>query len=242
MTGGVATAAWGDKEMRLKQLLGIVLLAMGTASVATATVSQLGGVLVKNQDGAAVITILANGVFTHTEYRPADNLMLVDLAGVSIAQADDKVHAVSAPGVLSYRIVGYRSAEGAEVARMELTLLPGAKVTVSEIQRGLELHVSGAAHKTPSESALAPVTEKQGPLSRIKAISVARDADSVNIEISGSSPMTARTMRLGQPSRVVVDIPNSLLQGRAREIPVNSKNIKSVRTARFQNGTTRVVV
>ena len=74
--------------MRLKQLLGIVLLAMATASVATATVSQLGGVLVKNQDGAAVITILANGTFTHTEYRPTDNLMLVDLAGVSIAHPD----------------------------------------------------------------------------------------------------------------------------------------------------------
>ena len=228
--------------MRLKQLLGIVLLAVGTASVATATVSQLGGVLVKNQDSAAVITILANGVFTHTEYRPADNLMLVDLAGVSIAHPDAKMHPVSAPGVLSYRMVGYRSAEGGEVARMELTLLPGARVSVNEVQGGLELHVSGAAHKTPSEPVLAPAAEKQGPLSRIKGISVTHDADSVNIEIRGSSPMTARTMRLGQPSRFVVDIPNSLLQGRAREIPVNSGDVKSVRAARFQNGTTRIVV
>src|SRR5262249_3748699 len=96
--------------------------------------------------------------------------------------------------------------------------------------------------KAQSEAALAPVVEKQGPLSRIKSISVTREADSLNIEISGNRPMIARTMRLGQPSRVVVDIPNSLLQGRAREIPVNSGDVKSVRAARFQNGTTRVVV
>src|SRR5215813_6062557 len=147
--------------MRLKQLLGIVLLAVGTASVATATVSQLGGVLVKNQDSVAVITILANGVFTHTEYRPADNLMLVDLAGVSIAHPDAKVHPVSAPGVLSYRMVGYRSSDGNDVARMELMLLPGAKVSVNGVEGGLEIHVSGASTRKP-DALLTPVSMKSG--------------------------------------------------------------------------------
>ena len=103
--------------MRLKQLLGIILLASATA-MAAATVSQLGGVLVKNQDSAAVITILASGTFTHTEYRPTDNLMLVDLAEVSIANSDVKVHQVSAPGVKSYRVAGYRGAGDTEVARL----------------------------------------------------------------------------------------------------------------------------
>ncbi len=220
--------------MRLKQLLGIVLLASASA-MAAATVSQLGGVLVKNQDSAAVITILANGTFTHTEYRPTDNLMLVDLAGVSPANQDAKVHAVSAPGVRSYRITGYRSAGGAEVARLELTLAPGAKVNVSEVEGGLELHVSG--------SAAAPSAMPQsGVVTRIREISVARGSDALNIEINGSGPMTAKTMKLTHPDRVVVDIPNSVLQGRAREIPVNSSDVKSVRAARYQEGTTRVVV
>src|ERR1043166_8237991 len=101
--------------MRLKHLLGIILLASATA-MAAATVSQLGGVLVKNQDSAAVITILANGTFTHTEYRPTDNLMLVDLAGVSIANQDAKVHELGAPGARSsrHRLYGpTRSSRGA---------------------------------------------------------------------------------------------------------------------------------
>jgi len=229
--------------MRLKQLLGIVLLASATA-MAAATVSQLGGVLVKNQDSAAVITILANGTFTHTEYRPTDNLMLVDLAGVSTANQDAKVHEVAAPGVRSYRITGYRSATGAEVARMELTLARDAKVNVAEVEGGLELRVSGSPAIAPARSDVASASpiQKTVATTRIREISVAQGSDALNIEISGSGPMTAKTMKLTHPDRVVVDIPNSVLQGRAREIPVNTGDVKTVRAARYQEGTTRVVV
>jgi type IV pilus assembly protein PilQ len=84
--------------------------------------------------------------------------------------------------------------------------------------------------------------QKAGSISRISGVSVVRGADTLNIEISGSGPMAAKTMRLSHPDRIVVDIPNSLLQGHAREIPVNSGDVKSVRAARYQVGTTRVVV
>jgi type IV pilus assembly protein PilQ len=88
-------------------------------------------------------------------------------------------------------------------------------------------------------SAAAP---RAGATTRIGKISVAREGDGLNIEISGSGPMTARTMKLTHPDRIVVDIPNSELQGRAREIPVNSGDVKSVRVGRYQEGTTRIVV
>jgi type IV pilus secretin PilQ/predicted competence protein len=84
--------------------------------------------------------------------------------------------------------------------------------------------------------------QKPGATTRIGKISVARGGDGLNIEISGSGPMTAKTMKLTHPDRVVVDIPNSVLQGRAREIPVNSGDVKSVRVGRYQEGTTRIVV
>ncbi|HEY7403722.1 MAG TPA: type IV pilus secretin PilQ [Candidatus Angelobacter sp.] len=215
---------------------------MTTASVATATVSQLGGVLVKNQDGAAVITILANGTFTHTEYRPTDNLMLVDLAGVSIAHPDAKVHDVSAPGVLSYRMAGYRAADGTEVARMELTLVPGAKVNVNGVEGGLEIRIAGATARKQTEASASSLPEKTGPVRTIRDISVGRSTDSLNIEISGSGPMTATTMKLAHPDRLVVDIPNSQLQGRPREIAVNSTDVKTVRVGRFNAAVTRIVL
>ncbi len=79
-------------------------------------------------------------------------------------------------------------------------------------------------------------------VSRISGVSVVRGADTLSIEISGSGPMTARTMKLTHPDRVVIDIPNSLLQGRARQILVNSADVKAVRAARFEAGITRIVL
>jgi len=73
--------------MRLRQLLGITLLAVTT--MATASASQLSGVLVKNHENAGEITILATGTFTHTEYRPADNLILSgrNIPGLKVVDA-----------------------------------------------------------------------------------------------------------------------------------------------------------
>ena len=233
--------------MRLKQLLGTILLAIGTTAMATAPVSQLSGVLVKTRDSAGVVTILANGAFTHSEYRPTDNLMLVDLAGVSIGRQDPDVHRVFAPGVRSYRVLSYRSAAGAETARIELTLVPGAKVEVGEIAGGVELRVSGAAAVVPTKeeiAAAAAARAKSGPLSQIRSISVARGHEGLDIEITGSRPLTAKTMKLTGPDRLVVDIPNSVLEGRQRDIAINRDGVKGVRAARYQSDppVTRVVV
>src|SRR5215472_17500498 len=233
--------------MRLKQLLGTILLAVGTTAIAAASVPQLSGVLVKSHDSAGVVTILANGPFTHTEYRPADNLVLVDLAGVSIGHQDPAVHSVFAPGVRSYRVLGYRSAGGAETARIELNLLPGAKAEVTDIAGGVEVRLTGAPAASPSKESIAAAADalsKDAPPSHVRNVSVSRGQQGLNVEITGSGPLTARTMKLTNPDRVVLDIPNSLLDGRPREIAVNSNGVKDVRVARYQADppVTRVVL
>jgi type IV pilus assembly protein PilQ len=234
--------------MRLRQLLGTTLLAVAT--MATASASQLSGVLVKNHENAGEITILATGTFTHTEYRPADNLILVDLAGVSLSHPDPKVHTVFAPGVRSYRIQSYRSPAGEEVARVEITLLKGAHATVSDVEGGVRLNVSGAPARVPSKEDIAAAAgsalraSPSSAIARVQGISVSRGTEGLNVEITGSGPLTARTMKLTGPDRLVIDIPNSLLAGRPRDIAVNSNGIKAVRAARYDSAppTTRVVV
>jgi type IV pilus assembly protein PilQ len=233
--------------MRLKQLLGTALLAIGGTAMAGASVAQLSGVLVKNRDNAGVVTILANGAFTHTEYRPADNLMLVDLAGVSVTHPDAESHAVFAPGVRSYRILTYRSANGEQTARIELILLPGAKTNVADIAGGVEVRVTGAAAAAPLKEQIATAADtlsKGTPLSHVRNISVSRGEQGVTVEIVGSGPLLARTMKLKSPDRVVLDIPNAELDGRQRQIAVNSDGVKDVRVGRYQADPpiTRVVV
>ena len=233
-------------------------MAVLTTTVAAGSSSQLAGIRVEHQDNASLVTIHANGTFTHTEYRPTDTLMLVDLAGVSIAHPDPAIHSVSTPGVQSYRIVGYRSVSGTDVARIELNLAKGAMVKVSEVESGVELQVNGGPAATlakalPVPVATKPVVESVPAIapphpsvktSHINNVSVARGKDSINIEVTGTEPMTAKTMKLNHPDRVVVDIPNSVLEGRIREISVNSNDVKDVRAARYQSTppSTRVVV
>jgi type IV pilus secretin PilQ/predicted competence protein len=232
--------------MRLKQLLGILWLAVMTSAAATASVSQLSGVEVKSRESSGVITILASGAFKHTEYRPTENLMLVDLAGVSLAQPDSATHTVYVPGVRSYRVTGYRSADGSPVARVELALLKGARVEVGEIAGGLQLRVTGApaAVPSPEDVAAAANRTKRPAVNRILGLAVSRGEPGLSIEISGSAPLTAKTMKLAAPDRLVIDIANSMLEGRARQIAINSSGAKDVRVARYQDDppVTRVVV
>ena len=240
--------------MRLKQYFGILLLV--TAATALGAAAQLDGVRVEDRDNTGVVTVRANGSFTHTEYRPTDTLMLLDLAGVSVGRQDTSLHSVSVAGVQSYRVLGYRSSSGAEVARVEVNLAHGASVKVNEIEGGVELRVSapqtGVAHpavETASRSA-APAASRPvamsapSHISHISSISIARGKEGLDVEVHGSGPLAAQTMTLTGPDRIVLDIPNSILDGRTREIPVNSNDIKGVRAARFQNNppTTRVVV
>ena len=229
--------------MRLKQLLGIILLAAATTAPAAGPVSQLAGVQVEKRDQASVVTILANGTFTHTEYRPTATLMMVDLAGVSVAHPDSAIHTVSSMGLQSYRVVGYRSAAGAEVARIELALAPGATSRINEIKNGVEVRVNIPDASAPNPASAHASTEPVRT-NHISNITVAQAKDALNIEISGSGSLTGKAMKLTGPDRIVLDIPNSLLDGRSREIPVNSGDIKAVRAAHYQSAppVTRIVV
>ena len=175
--------------MRVKQLLGILLLTAATTALAAGSASQFAGVHVENRDQASVVTILANGPFTHTEYRPTENLMLVDLAGVSAGSQDAALHAVSSVGVQSDRVVGYRSASGSDVARVELSLAHGTTAKVNDISGGVEVRVSSTASVKAASGAI----ETRNP-NRISGITVARGKDGLNVEITGNSSITAKTI------------------------------------------------
>jgi type IV pilus assembly protein PilQ len=150
--------------------------------------------------------------------------------------------------VRSYRIVSYRSPEGGEVARVELSLVPGANVKVSDVEGGMKLDFTGAPAVPPSpqaiEAAAAAPRPARAHLTHVHGISVANAAAGFSLEISGSGPMTAHTMKLTGPDRFVIDIPDSLLDGHPRDIAVNSNGIKAVRAARFQAAppATRIVL
>ncbi len=243
--------------MRLKQLLGVLTLLLACSIAAAAAGSQLTKVSVASQGNATTVTLLASGAFTHNEYRPADNLLLVDLSGVAAGQFADRVQAVTGPGVKSYRVLGYAGSGGTTVTRFELALVPGAVVDFAPVPGGLKINVSSKENETPPATPAAetrtvaepPKPEVANPAARMPApvtvrnVSVARGSNTLDVEIAATGALTPRVSRLRHPDRLVVDLINAV-PVRARTLVVNSDGVKGVRMGRFQENppVTRVVV
>ncbi|HEV2021410.1 MAG TPA: type IV pilus secretin PilQ [Terriglobales bacterium] len=234
--------------MRAKQLLKILLPLVALTVMAVAAEPQLAEVTAVAQDGASLVTIRATGAFTHTEYRPAENLLLVDLAGVTAGKLEGTERKLQVPGVSGYRVVGYKGSSGAAVVRVELTLAPNAGISLSEETNALLVQVTGAG-AAPAKAAAASSSAKDAPKPvagksvLIQDVSVVRGQDGMNVEIRGSGPMQSKVMKLTNPDRLVVDVTGTPV-GKGREIAVHDAQVKSVRMSHFQKNpaVTRVVV
>lgn len=253
--------------MRLKQLLGVIFLTLIASALALAANSQLTNVNVTGEGRTTTVLLHASGAFTHTEYRPVDNLLLVDLAGVTAGNFKDTQHTVHKPGVDSYRVLGYKGANGAEVTRLELTLTPGAEIHVTPTAGGLQVNVSTTANAA-APAAVEPVAEhdsapkavvktvaQKSPVEdspaktssrriQVRHVAVVRAKSGMEVEIHNSGPVTPKVTRLSSPDRLVLDLPNAVPVGVRRETVVNGPEVKAVRVGRFQENppVTRIVV
>jgi type IV pilus assembly protein PilQ len=252
--------------MRLKQVLGLLTVLLVLSTVGMAANSQLTNVSAAAQGNATVITLHASGAFTHTEYRPTDTLLLVDLSGVSAGKWTENTRNLELPGVSSYHVVGYTGTSGSEVARVELNIAPGAVVDINQAAGALNIKVSAKGAKSlaravapPIVAEAMPAVQKHAPVLVEKSVvaamklggpvmvsnvSVSRGQGSMDIEIVGNGPMIAKAMKLSSPARVVVDIANAVPVSRNKTITVNSGDVKAVRMGRFQSEppVTRIVV
>src|SRR5262249_50240487 len=169
----------------------------------------------------------------------------------SAASMDDRTQSVNLPGVVSYRVVGYKTNDGVDVARLELSLAPGATVGVRQKDNDLLLSVSGSstvraqANSVSAEPALKKAGRSQSPQpTTVQSVNVVRGRNSINVEIVANGVLEPKALRLSQPERVVVDLPNAVPLLRQHTIAVNSAEVKTVRMSRYQFAppVTRVVV
>jgi type IV pilus assembly protein PilQ len=118
-----------------------------------------------------------------------------------------------------------------QLVAMFLTLLLASPMAVAETQN------AGVA--MPGNTAAAAAK----PVS-LKHIDVAQAADGVEVTLTASQPVTPRATVLSNPSRLVLDLPNTLAATGQRHIAVDKDGVKAVRVG--QDGllppTTRVVV
>jgi type IV pilus assembly protein PilQ len=221
--------------MRFKQLLITVIL---LAAVAAAATSELTNISLVAQGGSTVVTITASAGFRHNEYRPVDNVMFVDFPGLSAGKLLDKMKGVQMPGLTGYRIVNYQGAGGAQVARVELTLAPGADVKVSDGPGAVTVRISGTvvAKAEPAAPAAKPAVAPVKPAASAQASTPQTPAKAVigkpSMPASAAAPSAA-----GAPSLVRTVNVNKSGNGIQIEIagtsPMQPKTLKLTRPDRI---------
>ena len=244
--------------MRLKQLWGCsMLLLAATAVVSAATVPQLTGVKIGHSGTTATVSIQTTSAFTHTDYRPTDNQLIVDLPGVSAAKLAGKMENVHVAGLESYRVQSFTGASGQQVARIEMALASGATVHFSEKPTALMVEISGSQpasapiggpSKTEADQqVLRPATvastrilkpngnAKMDGNAHMGTVTAVNAADGVDLEIPLDAAVTPRVMKLTSPDRIVVDLPNTVAATHQRELKVATATVKDIRIARNQS-------
>ena len=151
--------------MRLKQTQALVLLLAGLSIAGHASVPQLTDVKVTAKNGSTTVILRASGAFTHNEYSPTDNLLLVDLVGVSAGKLNDRSSTVNGPAVTSYHVLGYAGAGGVQIARVELSLKMHCDVRVNESREGLTVEITPppGASQAPAPAAVRPASQPAEP-------------------------------------------------------------------------------
>lgn len=171
----------------------------------------------------------------------------LDLAGVS-TQLVSASQPVRSPLVGSYRVFTYEGTDGTPHVRLELNLKSEAKVDVQQGRDGVTLQVraGSAPSSTPGSaqggSPSSPPDPKESPATpavplnpkrgtAIRAVQVAKleGTSTLEVQIAGDGALQYRSMRLTNPERVVVDIPNAENRIRQKQLSVNAPPLRSVR-------------
>ena len=105
----------------------------------------------------AVITLHVNGTFTHVDYRPGDELYIIDLPGIEIGAVEQTEQIFNLQGLKSFKVGAYAGQGGVPTVRVQVSLEGRPTVRVTEIRDGLMVHVSpdpatlpGAVPATPA--------------------------------------------------------------------------------------------
>ena len=111
----------------------------------------------------AVITLHVNGGFTHNDYRPSDDSMIVDLPGVAPGTVDGAEQIFNLQGLRSYKVASYSGLGGVQAVRVQIMLDGRPSVRVTEIRDGLMIHISPDESVVPGAMPAAPPSMAEMP-------------------------------------------------------------------------------
>ena len=198
------------------------------------------------QPAGTSLEVRASGPFTFTSYQPHERHLIVDLAGV-VSDASAQQQAGSLPWLSEYRLLPFRNADGRQVLRLDVSLSRACTVELAQLTpSALTLSCPGsgspraeASAAVPSQpSGAAPVAESAPPASGrpawVRRVIVHQKAEAVIVDVVASAALDYETLKLENPPRLVLDLPQSILVARRRKISVDQPPVLGIRVAQFK--------
>ncbi|MGH9805564.1 MAG: AMIN domain-containing protein, partial [Candidatus Acidiferrales bacterium] len=204
-------------------------------------------------DGST-LEIQASGPFSFTSYQPHPRGVIVDLAGV-VADPAERGRLLGVDWVAGYRVLPFRNAGGRPVLRLELSLTSDCEVRFTQAQPA-SLRVACPTAETkpvqaaPAKPAVTPAAVQRrvaatGPVT-VSRVRVGQEGSGVVVNVEASGPVAYEVKTLSNPTRLVIDLPEAVLQARQRQFVLTnpSASVVGVRVGQFKNEppVTRLVV
>ena len=224
--------------------LASLVLASGTL---LATVSQAGPgansptvrVVAHVAPGAVRIDAQATSAFIYTTSRPSDSLLVVDLPGVSPAEAQ-RAEILGSGAVASYRLVAYGSGTAAGT-RLEILLdAPAHPRFERSSSQQLSVVFDSPEGFTPVADHGAAVARSSS--SRISHVEVTNVENEPLLKVEGVGELHYHTTRMRNPDRLVLDFADTTLDTGAATVPAKADPIRGVHVGQFQANVARIVV
>ena len=226
-----------------------LVLTNGTLRAADAPVVH---VKAEVKDGTVRLQADANAPFEYTTYRPSESLYVLDLTGVS---AGDPAGArlVASDLVKSYRLITYASGTK-PVVRLEILLAQGIEPKLERqgtqdltLLVGPDTMAAKAPAAGPAQASLVNASAKSADLApishpAIRQVHLTQDGSATEVSISGSGPLTYKSVQLQNPDRLVLDFAGSHLTTTEKQIASNLDPVREIRLSQFTPEISRVVI
>lgn len=206
-------------------------------------------------DPDALVVVLPGGETTAARAWREEGLQYVDLVSLATALG---LRLDWDPVLWGYRL----RPRGARPGEQEIALLPesifdGLRGPVSQAQlttveeRGVEAAALSyvAAWHTPSGTAqtepppgAGSAASPEAEASEILGLRVLTEDGKPRVQVEAGGPVSHRSILLGNPPRLVVDLAPARLEKSLIELPADQDVIKAVRASQFEPGVVRVVL
>ncbi len=208
------------------------------------------------QPEGTLLEVQASGPFRYSSYQPRQGNVVVDLTGV-VSERGALEPAAGVPWVSGYRLLPFRNASGEAVVRLDITLKQDCAVEVAQPQPSALLlscasSAPSAPEAAPVETPAAPAPVAMAPTQGgtipdepvlVQEVAVAQ-SEPLTVNIQATGPLAFETRILSNPTRLVIDLPQSILSTRQRSLSIGRDAVVGVRMAQFQANppVTRLVV